>query len=52
MVYGGLTPLTTKQKATFIYKSGSLSPTIGKKKKKLSKSVSGYYKLKKSGMDH
>ena len=31
----------------FSLKSGCFSPQIGKKKKKLSKPVSGYYKTKK-----
>ena len=44
---GRVNPLTTKQKNTFFLKSGCFSPKIGKKKKKLSKSVSGHYKTKK-----
>ena len=41
-------PLTNKQKNTFFsLKSGCFSPKNGKKKKKLSKSVSGSYKTKK-----
>ena len=46
---GRLTPLTTKQKKTFF--SINSAQKWGKRKK-LSKSVSGYSKTKKSGMDH